>query len=187
MQEVARALIDGGIVERGDDGWRMTGDTTEIVIPETIQSLITVGLDRLPESARRTLQTAAVIGRTFEEELLVAVVDRPGVRDDLRELVRRDLIRVTSDGSQPEFTFRHALTQEAAYGTLLAKHRRAAHRRVAEVLEETAGTISRRSRRSSPSTSRRRARTDRPSRMRRWPATPRRASTRTPKRRRTTA
>jgi class 3 adenylate cyclase/tetratricopeptide (TPR) repeat protein len=139
MQEVARALIDGGIVERGDDGWRMTGDTTEIVIPETIQSLITVGLDRLPESVRRTLQTAAVIGRTFEEELLVAVVDRLEVRDDLRELVGRDLIRVTTDGSQPEFTFRHALTQEAAYGTLLAKHRRAAHRRVAEVLEETAG------------------------------------------------
>ena len=46
---------------------------------------------------------------------------------------------MTTDGSQPEFTFRHALTQEAAYGTLLAKHRRATHRRVAEVLEETAG------------------------------------------------
>ena len=139
MQEVARALIDGGVVERGDDGWRLTGDTTEIVIPDTIQSLITVGLDRLPESTRRTVQTAAVIGRTFEEELLVAVAGRTDVRNDLRELVRRDLIRVTGDGSHAEFTFRHALTQEAAYGTLLAKHRRATHRRVAEVLEETAG------------------------------------------------
>jgi class 3 adenylate cyclase/tetratricopeptide (TPR) repeat protein len=139
VQEVARALIDGGVVERGDEGWRLTADTTEIVIPDTIQSLITVGLDRLPESTRRTLQTAAVIGRTFEEELLVAVGGRADVRDDLRELERRDLIRVTGDGSPAEFTFRHALTQEAAYGTLLAKHRRATHRRVAEVLEETAG------------------------------------------------
>jgi tetratricopeptide (TPR) repeat protein len=139
MQEVARALIDGGVVERGDDGWRLTGDTTEIVIPETIQSLITVGLDRLSESTRRTVQTAAVIGRTFEEELLVAVAGRADVRDDLRELVRRDLIRVAGGGSRAEFTFRHALTQEAAYGTLLARHRRATHRRVAEVLEETAG------------------------------------------------
>jgi len=138
MQEVARALIDGGIVERGDDGWRMTGDTSEIVIPETIQSLITVGLDRLPDSARRTLQTAAVIGRTFEEELLVAVAGRSEVRDDLQELVRRDLIRVSEAGSEGDFTFRHALTQEAAYGTLLAKHRRATHLRVAEVLEESA-------------------------------------------------
>jgi tetratricopeptide (TPR) repeat protein len=137
MQEVARALIDGGVVERTDDGWRLTGDTTEIVIPDTIQSLITVGLDRLPESTRRTVQTAAVIGRTFEEEILVAVAGRADVREDLRELVRRDLIRVTGDGAHAEFTFRHALTQEAAYGTLLAKHRRVVHLRVAEVLEET--------------------------------------------------
>lgn len=139
LQEVARALIDGGVVQRADDGWAIAGDTADIAIPDTIQSLITVGLDRLPESARRTAQTAAVIGRTFEEELLVAVVDRPGARDDLRELVGRDLIRVTHNGSQAEFTFRHALTQEAAYGTLLAKHRRAMHRRVAEVLEGKAG------------------------------------------------
>jgi tetratricopeptide (TPR) repeat protein len=51
--------------------------------------------------------------------------------------VRRDLIRVTGDGAHAEFTFRHALTQEAAYGTLLAKHRRVVHLRVAEVFEET--------------------------------------------------
>ncbi len=139
MQEVARALLDSGAVERGDDGWRLTGDTSEIVIPDSIQSLITVGLDRLPESTRRTVQTAAVIGRTFEEELLGAVAARTDVGSDLRELVRRDLIRVTGDGSYAEFTFRHALTQEAAYGTLLAKHRRATHLRVAEILEETAG------------------------------------------------
>ncbi len=139
LQEVARALIDGGLVERTDNGWRMTGNADEIAIPDTIQSLITVGLDRLPESARRTAQTAAVIGRTFAEEVLAAVVGRPDVRKDLLELVRRDLIRVSEDGATGEFTFRHALTQEAAYGTLLAKHRRATHRRVAEVLEETAG------------------------------------------------
>jgi class 3 adenylate cyclase/tetratricopeptide (TPR) repeat protein len=139
LQEVARALIDGGLVERADDGWRLTGDTAEIAIPDTIQSLITVGLDRLPDSARRTVQTAAVIGRTFAEELLIGVTGRSEVRDDLQELVRRDLIRVSEDDSEGDFTFRHALTQEAAYGTLLAKHRKATHRRVAEVLEETSG------------------------------------------------
>ena len=80
-----------------------------------------------------------MIGRTFAEEVLIAVAGRPEVRDDLHELVRRDVIRVSEDGSEGDFTFRHALTQEAAYSTLLAKHRRATHRRVAEVLEETAG------------------------------------------------
>ncbi len=160
LQEVARALIDGGIVERGDDGWRLTGDTTEIVIPDTIQSLITVGLDRLPESARRTLQTAAVIGRTFEEELLVAVVDRPGVRDDLRELVGRDLIRVIartgrSPSSRSATRSRRrrptARSSPSTAGPRTGGSRRSSRRR--------RGTVSRRSRRSSPCISRRRART----------------------------
>ena len=137
LQEVARALIDGGLVERVNGGWRMTGAAEEIAIPDTIQSLITVGLDRLPGTARGTAQTAAVIGRTFAEELLVAVAGRPEVREDLHELERRDLIRVSEDGVRGEFSFRHALTQEAAYGTLLAKHRKTTHRRVAEVIEET--------------------------------------------------
>ena len=139
LQEVARALIDGGFVERANGGWRITGNTEEVAIPDTIQSLITVGLDRLPGTARGTVQTAAVIGRTFAEGLLAAVVGRPEVRDDLQELERRDLIRVPEDGALGVFTFRHALTQEAAYGTLLAKHRKATHRRVAEVIEEAAG------------------------------------------------
>jgi class 3 adenylate cyclase/tetratricopeptide (TPR) repeat protein len=139
LQEVARALIDGGFVERANGGWRMTGNAEEVAIPDTIQSLITVGLDRLPGTARRTVQTASVIGRTFAEGLLVAVAGRPEIREDLHELERRDLIRASEDGGRGVFTFRHALTQEAAYGTLLAKHRKATHRRVAEVIEETAG------------------------------------------------
>ena len=139
LQEVARALIDGGLVERADDGWRLTGSTGEIAIPDTIQSLITVGLDRLPAAAKRTAQTAAVIGRTFAEEVLIEVVERPGVPSDLGELERRDLIRRSEDDVRRDFTFRHALTQEAAYGTLLAKDRRATHRRVGEVLEASAG------------------------------------------------
>jgi class 3 adenylate cyclase/tetratricopeptide (TPR) repeat protein len=138
LQEVARAVVDRGLAVREDGGWRLAGDVAEIAIPDTVQSLITAGLDRLPERARRTLQTAAVIGRTFDEELLAAVVDGPDVRADLRELVRRDLVRAVDGIPTAEYTFRHALTHEAAYGTLLAKHRRAAHRRVAEVLEVTA-------------------------------------------------
>jgi tetratricopeptide (TPR) repeat protein len=138
MQEVVRAMIDGGLVEREGSGWRLRGPAATIAIPDTIQNLITVGLDRLPASARRTAQIAAVIGRTFDEELLAAVAGQE-VHDDLLELVDRDLLRTVEDGSPRGFMFRHALTQEAAYGTLLTKHRRATHRRVAETLERIAG------------------------------------------------
>jgi class 3 adenylate cyclase/tetratricopeptide (TPR) repeat protein len=135
VHEVARALIDRGLVERDGDGWRLAGEVAEVSIPDSVQSLITVGLDRLPDGVRRTLQAAAVIGRSFDEELLRAVTDGADIGSDLRELERRDLIRPTVRGPLAEYTFRHALTQEAAYGTLLLKQRRALHGRVAQALE----------------------------------------------------
>jgi class 3 adenylate cyclase/tetratricopeptide (TPR) repeat protein len=136
VQEVVRALIDRGVVERAGDAWRLAGDASELTIPDTVQSLITAGLDRLPEGARRTLQAAAVIGRTFDEEVLSAVVEANGdVGSHLRELERHDLIRSIDHAPTRAYTFRHALTQEAAYGSLLVKRRRTVHRRVAETLE----------------------------------------------------
>jgi class 3 adenylate cyclase/tetratricopeptide (TPR) repeat protein len=140
VQEVARALIDRGVVERTGDGLRLAGDPAEIAIPDTVQRLITVGLDRLPASARGTLQVASVIGRTFELGLLAEVTDGngvggAGVAADLRELEQRDLIRAVPEALRPSFTFRHALTQEAAYGSMLVRRRREVHRRVAHALE----------------------------------------------------
>ncbi|MCI0633625.1 MAG: AAA family ATPase [Actinobacteria bacterium] len=135
VQEVARSLIDGGAVERDGDGLRLADRVAELEIPGSIQSLITVGLDRLPERTRRTLQAAAVIGRTFEEDVLRAVVGNGDVRDDLDELERRDLIRAAAGSVRPPYTFRHALTQEAAYESLLVKDRRSVHLRVAHGLE----------------------------------------------------
>jgi class 3 adenylate cyclase/tetratricopeptide (TPR) repeat protein len=135
VHEVARDLIDRGFVQQGEAGWHVVGDVADVAIPDSVQSLITVGLDRLPPGARRTLQAAAVIGRTFDEELLEAVADGSDLGSDLRELEQRDLIRPTARKPRAEYTFRHALTQEAAYGTLLLKDRRAFHRRVVVALE----------------------------------------------------
>jgi class 3 adenylate cyclase/tetratricopeptide (TPR) repeat protein len=135
VQEVVRSLIDAGDLEREDGRLRLAHDAAERSIPGTVQSLITVGLDRLPDRARRTLQTAAVIGRTFDETVLAAVVDDGDVHADLRELERRDLLRAVADSTAPSYTFRHALTQEAAYGSLLLKRRRELHLRVARSLE----------------------------------------------------
>ncbi len=134
MQEVVRSLVDAGALERAGEVLRLTDDTAVRSIPNTVQSLITVGFDRLPERTRRTLQTAAVIGRTFDEDVLRSVIGDGEVGGDLRELERRDLIRAVT-GSPGEYTFRHALTQEAAYDSLLVRHRREIHHRVAEGIE----------------------------------------------------
>jgi class 3 adenylate cyclase/tetratricopeptide (TPR) repeat protein len=134
VEEVARSLLDRGAI--ADGSWALADVAAEFAIPDSVQSLITVGLDRLPEGARRTLQTAAVIGRTFDVDVLGAVADADGeLPGHLRELERQDLIRATADAPRREYTFRHALTHEAAYGSLLLKNRRAVHRRVAEALE----------------------------------------------------
>ena len=135
LHEVARALIDQGVAGRDDDGWRLASDSANVAIPDSIQSLITVRLDRLSEGARRTLQSAAVIGRSFDEELLRTVVGASDVGPELDELAERELIRAEARAGRGEYTFRHALTQDAAYGTLLVKHRRALHRRVALALQ----------------------------------------------------
>ena len=141
VQEVARVLIDGEAAERS-----RKGSPGELAIPDTVQSLITVGLDRLPASARQTLQVASVIGRTFEHELLNEVAKgdgaagRGGVAADLLELEQRDLIRAVPEVPRPASTFRHALTQEAAYGSMLLRRRKEVHRRVAQVIESTNAT-----------------------------------------------
>ncbi|MDQ3399641.1 MAG: AAA family ATPase [Chloroflexota bacterium] len=138
IEEIVRALIQEGIVERAADGtWKVERDSAEVRLPETIQSVVTARIDRLDESARRTLQSAAVIGRTFARPVLARVSGADGQLDrDLATLQRVDLIREVARLPERVFAFRHALTQEAAYGSILQRRRREMHLSVALTLEE---------------------------------------------------
>jgi tetratricopeptide (TPR) repeat protein len=94
-------------------------------------------IDRVPEQAKRLLQMAAVIGREFPLRLLSAVWQGPdSLEDHLRELVRLEFVyeRVETEGTT--YVFRHGLTQETAYGSLLERYRRAYHGAVGQALEE---------------------------------------------------
>jgi class 3 adenylate cyclase/tetratricopeptide (TPR) repeat protein len=114
---------------------RQPGDGTSI--PPTLQALITARLDALDEQARRTLQLASVIGRTFAEPVLRAISgDGDDLAHRLRDLERRGLILETARTPQTEYAFHHSLTQEATYNTILLKDRRELHRRVGDILEE---------------------------------------------------
>ena len=144
IEEIVRALIHEGVVERAADGtWKVERDTAEVRLPETIQSVVTARIDRLDESARRTLQSAAVIGRTFARPVLARVSGADGQLDrDLATLQRVDLIREVARLPERVFAFRHALTQEAAYGSILQRRRREMHLGVAQTLEDLhAGSI----------------------------------------------
>ena len=107
----------------------------DMAIPTTLQALFTARLDALDEETKHTLQLASVIGRSFSEPVLRAV-SGANVTASLRTLERAGLIVETARTPEREYAFRHSLTQDATYGTILLRRRRELHRRVAEVFEE---------------------------------------------------
>ncbi len=110
---------------------------SDLMVPDTIHDVVMARIDRLPDETKQLLQTAAVIGREFSLRLLRAVWHGPMlVEAQLRELCRLEFVyeRVVTDG--PIYVFRHALTQETAYGTLLERQRRIHHGAVGHALEQ---------------------------------------------------
>jgi predicted ATPase/class 3 adenylate cyclase len=149
VEEILRSLIDEGSLFRDPTSgrWQVTGDGLDVRLPSTLHGVIAARIDRLPGEARRVLQWASVIGRSFFYPFLSAIVqDAPFLTDAgenraaldarLLALQRAQLIRERARLPVREYVFKHVLTQEAAYDGLLRRERRAIHRRVAEALEQ---------------------------------------------------
>jgi predicted ATPase len=107
------------------------------MVPTTIHDVVMARIDRLPEQTKRTLQMAAVIGREFPLPLFSAVWRGSGsLEDQLRELARLEFVYERAETEGSVYVFRHALTQETAYGSLLERHRRIYHGAVGYALEQ---------------------------------------------------
>ena len=106
-------------------------------VPETIQEVLLARINRLADGARRVLETAAVIGRSVSHRLLSATWAGPEPIDELlRDLVRQEfLYETTSEAGEAEYVFRHALTQESAYQTLVENTRSRLHGLAGQALE----------------------------------------------------
>jgi class 3 adenylate cyclase/tetratricopeptide (TPR) repeat protein len=110
---------------------------SDLMVPNTIHDVVMARIDRLPDETKRLLQTAAVIGREFPLRLLNAVwKGRGSVEDQLRELIRLEFVYERAETEGTVYVFRHALTQETAYGSLLGRHRRVYHGAIGHALEE---------------------------------------------------
>ena len=107
----------------------------------TVQGVLAARIDRLPMEDKQLLQTAAVIGKDFPYSLLQAIGDAP--EDDLRrglaDLQAAEFLYETRLFPDLEYTFKHALTHEVAYGSLLKERRRKLHQRIAEAIETVYG------------------------------------------------
>jgi tetratricopeptide (TPR) repeat protein len=106
-------------------------------IPETIQAVLAARIDRLPPAEKRLLQTAAVIGTEVAMPLLQTMAELPGeaLLQALAHLQSADFLYEKRLFPELVYTFKHALTHEVAYGSLLHERRRVLHARVVEVLE----------------------------------------------------
>jgi len=134
LEELLRAVVEGGVVDRRRT-WTLTVGSAEL-LPPALESLLLARIDRLPEGARRLVQVAAVVGRTFP----VRVLERAGGTDDLdgdlTALLRAEVVREVRRYPELDCEFRHALLQQAALSTLTAGRRRELYARVAAAFEE---------------------------------------------------
>ena len=131
IEEVLRSLIDQGIIvrERTGPGWTVSAQAATFDIPDNLHALLTARIDRLEEQARRTVQLASVVGRSFYYKVLAALeVDAATTTAELdhnlNALLRAEMIQEAARIPEVEFRFRNPLTQEIAYHTILLKRRR---------------------------------------------------------------
>jgi class 3 adenylate cyclase/tetratricopeptide (TPR) repeat protein len=123
LEELARAAL-----ERGEGG-------ADTLVPDTVEGVLMARMDRLAETPRRLLQTASVIGREVPLRLLEAIWPEPvGLGEQLAELQHLEFL-YEQPGREPAFVFKHALTQDVAYETLLEGRRRALHAAAGRALE----------------------------------------------------
>jgi class 3 adenylate cyclase/tetratricopeptide (TPR) repeat protein len=124
LEELARVV--------GDDA----GPAGGVTVPDTVHGVLMARIDRLPETPKRLLQTASILGREFSVRVLEAMLEEAGaLLPHLAELSRLEFLYERTGAEESVYVFKHALTQDVAQATLVASRRRDLHRRAAEALE----------------------------------------------------
>ncbi|NIO03975.1 MAG: AAA family ATPase, partial [Proteobacteria bacterium] len=138
LEECVRTLIETQVLAGEPGGYCLTQDLPAIQVPATVQALLAARIDRLPPAEKSLLQTAAVIGNEVPLPLLQAIADMPEeeLHHGLPHLQAAEFLYETSLFPHRVYTFKHALTQNVAYQSLLVSKRHQAHQRIAQVLEE---------------------------------------------------
>ena len=137
IEESIRALVDSGAIARDDKGdWVVKERALALDVPATLHAVVAARIDRLPPLAKESIQLASVIGQRFGDRVLRAAGgDR--LADAVDILIAADLVVEGAPGERREgrYRFKHAVTQEVAYNTLLMRRRAELHRRVAVSIE----------------------------------------------------
>ena len=137
LEESVRALVETGVLVGERGAYRLAKPLESLQVPATVQAVLAARIDRLPPEEKRLLQTAAVIGTEVPFALLQAIAElsEEELRRGLGHLQAAEFLYETSLFPELEYTFKHALTHEVAYGSLLQERRRALHARIVEASE----------------------------------------------------
>jgi class 3 adenylate cyclase/tetratricopeptide (TPR) repeat protein len=141
LEESVRTLVETGSLVGAPGAYRLAQSLPTIQVPATVQAVLAARIDRLSPEDKRLLQTAAVIGTEVPFPLLQAIAELPeeALYRGLDHLQAAEFLYETRLFPEREYTFKHALTHEVAYGGLLQERRRALHARIVEALEAFAG------------------------------------------------
>jgi class 3 adenylate cyclase/tetratricopeptide (TPR) repeat protein len=141
LEESVRTLVETGVLV-GEPGAYSPGQVLPTIqVPATVQAVLAARIDRLPPEEKRLLQTAAVIGYEVPLPLVqgIAALPEADLHRGLAHLQAAEFLYETRLFPEREFTFKHALTYEVAYGSLLQERRRALHAQIVTALEVLAG------------------------------------------------
>jgi class 3 adenylate cyclase/tetratricopeptide (TPR) repeat protein len=137
LEESVRTLVEVGALAGGAGAYRLMAPLEAISMPPTVQAILAARIDRLEAEDKRLLQAAAVVGKDVPFALLTAVadLDEEGVRRGLARLQATEFLYEVRLFPELEYTFKHALTHEVAYGSLLGERRRALHAALVGAIE----------------------------------------------------
>ena len=141
LEESVRTLVETGVLVGEPGVYRLAHALPTIQVPATVQAVLAARIDRLPPEEKRLLQTAAVIGTEVPLPLVQAIAELPedAVQRGLAHLQAAEFLYETRLFPEHNFTFKHALTHEVAYNSLLQERRRSLHAQIVEALETLAG------------------------------------------------
>ncbi len=137
VEEMVRTLVDTGALVGAPGAYALTRAVGTLQVPRTVEAILAARIDLLPPEDKRLLQVASAIGRDVPLVILESVADLPeaALHDGLARLQAAEFLREARLFPDREYTFKHALTHEVSYQSLLKSARRGYHVRIAEALE----------------------------------------------------
>jgi serine/threonine protein kinase/tetratricopeptide (TPR) repeat protein len=141
IEELCKTLLESGTLVIKDGEAQLASNFERLLIPDTVEAVLKSRLERLDPEAREVLRCAAVIGKQFGLNLLKKVVPSSSrIEGSLESLQAAGLIQKTGLGKEPTYRFKHALTQDVTYDSLLERQRKERHALVGAAIEDLYGT-----------------------------------------------